>query len=507
MVILFFFACLLTSFSIKTAKGQTIVPTPSCVPAPGTYKEPIDPKFPKPGDFMRCMLNGETVDLITEETTYFRDQTFLKEMESIRQSAPNPATGQTTQQYFIEIRDTALSKINYAISKFESKYDQITNETALNDNTARDVGDGDSSIDTSIKEQVKNLFETIKTYLTQQVTKLNSPSITTVDQVKQIVSEIQQFENQINPKARSIGSRLMGQRILRFDTTFDTFTKWLTCAFGTAREETINPQSTYYQCVNMDKHQLYFLGKNSLFQTDWYSNPNSTIDERPIYLAYLQTWGGTIEPDFGIPPQYIYRNINMNGDVNYPQGYPWPAGNYGGRYEYRLAAQHLENVGCMGGDANNCTNCAANTGSCTADKCSVCNKNDILKFRQDVPTWCENPDPITGECTCKFLLCRQQSVGNTCPKTCCGGNDECKVDVRTHMKNGKKIIQDMFHVFYWAYDDLFAKQNALQKCPGLLEKVIKKCGTPTVPWMRMSDTEPTGSRGGMTPKPTRAVRR
>lgn len=82
----------------------------------------------------------------------------------------------------------------------------------------------------------------------------------------------------------------------------------------------------------------------------------------------------------------------------------------------------------------------------------------------------------------------------------CKGNEACKELVRPHMKKGKRILQDMFHLGYWAYDNFIVQMEDCNEQYGnactlkLSDVDISACPFPDVPWQSQSSTQPSGFR-------------
>lgn len=388
---------------LSHAQVATPLPTvnPNYLP-PHPYPSPGSAEFPEPGHYVELVTGIEGgVDPINDVTMQFRTETFRQNMQNIRNEAEQARqNGTASAQYFSELKQRTISALNLQIDHINQKTTQLTTEPSLTDGIGTNIDEVSipSPVDTAIITLINQLSKEIIDYLNIQLGFAQNAA--TVEDLQNIADNCQTFVYNADrqTRARSIGSKIMSQRILHFSWNVQNLVVFGNCYAGELARQLDaggRPQSaTLYRTYITTKNPLtrgYLLNMtgNSPFNNDWYLE---TQLQKDMYHQWL-TWE-----------------------------------TMGGKKEYKLASDQLA-----------------------------------------------QPD--------------------------CNGLDACKRATVDHMRKGKRILQDLFHLAYWAWDYMLVQKETGFKFD--MKSLATTCPLPSFPWggHSMSSQGSTPGVPTSTPRP------
>lgn len=244
----------------------------------GLYPTPDDPNFPEPGHFMRETL-GFTVDEVNDTVKYFRSDEFMNSMRDLRRQLQQILDQNTNtanqQQYFPDVYQKAQTFVSTHRSRLEEKLEYNLTKPWLNDDICVDIdhtcsATGDQT-DNKIKSDIQAFFDAQMIQFEKYALQIQQSQ--DVKTLKTVVDSIQAYtDNQIlRDQAKSIGARVLSQRILAFSKFIQDLVLYMDCIAPRLGQAGFD--ISYYQA--------YMQSMASRFKTGWYQTTEIRDPKRP----------------------------------------------------------------------------------------------------------------------------------------------------------------------------------------------------------------------------------
>lgn len=335
------------------------------------FAEPGTANFPTPSQQI-MKLEGNKLDELSKETSYFRAKEYKKEVDQIIKDIDTAGTPNADK--VVDIKKDALTALQKLIASIDAKEEQVVSNKSLNDNIGNDIGIKDPAVELKLKEDIVAYFDAttdndrngrrdgLKTYMQDAFLDISRAS--ELADIKTILNDTLGYMDTKSLTAKALGTRIQAQNILLKSSQIQELMDYQSCiipSYKTAGFNTLKQENYFTKYLD----EPY---KKSTQNMKCDTNPNPTYTANECSLAKINWYSSASK---------------INKDNKYRS---WAEGSFGAREEYRLAAETLQ-----------------------------------------APT--------------------------------CNGTSDCRKQAETHLKLANQMMQNVFHISYYGYDNLIVQKN------------------------------------------------